>query len=655
MTINCASIKPFFRNLHKREIRFSDRMGIQVLPDIDDLVRASRHQYAAFIASKEILVVWDDHPQHFLDRANALMKDMVEYTWTSNTEGNFLEGKDARVTEYEIDEESTIGSNNKRRIAYYHSFLMACTLCLIAVLLGQGYQNIYLDIKALDKWISLAFLVMTPIDAFLSLVSFHPTCSRTINLRIETDTEQFFAWVIISIIAQIIGPISYLHMNSKFYSAKPPPRLFNCNLPHVTVQCPVYKEGLSAVLAPTIRSVKQAISTYELQGGTANILINDDGIQYMSEEDQQARINFYEGHGIGWTARPRDGDNSFVRKGRFKKASNMNYGLRISNKVEERLQRIDRPKDWTQEDEVVAYDRCLHEVLEEDGMAWADGNIRIGDYILLIDSDTRVPADCLLDAVSEMEQSPNVAILQFSSGVMQVSNSYFESGIAFFTNLVYTAIRFGVSSGDVAPFVGHNAILRWSAIQEVAFKDEEGRDNFWSEAHVSEDFDLALRLQVWGHVIRLAAWAGDEFKEGVSLTVYDELTRWEKYAYGCDELVFNPIRTWLWRGPFTALFRCFVTSCIPLGSKISILAYIGTYYAIGAAWIFTTVNYVAVGLYNGYLDKFYIQSWKIWVGIVVVFSAAANLALAVQRYRLGQRPFLQARMFSAPHLKPCIY
>jgi hypothetical protein len=28
-----------------------------------------------------------------------------------------------------------------------------------------------------------------------------------------------------------------------------------------------------------------------------------------------------------------------------------------------------------------------------------------------------------------------------------------------------------------------------------------------------------------------------EFKEGVSLTAFDELLRWEKYAYGCSELV----------------------------------------------------------------------------------------------------------------------
>ena len=50
----------------------------------------------------------------------------------------------------------------------------------------------------------------------------------------------------------------------------------------------------------------------------------------------------------------------------------------------------------------------------------------------LVDSDTRVPSDCLIDAASEMEQSPEVGIMQFSSGVMQVVHTYFENGYALF-------------------------------------------------------------------------------------------------------------------------------------------------------------------------------------------------------------------------------
>jgi hypothetical protein len=61
----------------------------------------------------------------------------------------------------------------------------------------------------------------------------------------------------------------------------------------------------------------------------------------------------------------------------------MNYALNISCIVEDKLALIQRPSDWTQADEAQAYDRCLKETLEENGRAWADGNIRVGDYILL--------------------------------------------------------------------------------------------------------------------------------------------------------------------------------------------------------------------------------------------------------------------------------
>jgi hypothetical protein len=431
-----------------------------------------------------------------------------------------------------------------------------------------------------------------------------------------------------------------MQMNSKYYSAKLPPRLRRKELPHITIQCPVYKEGLTSVIAPTVRSIKQAISTYELQGGSANMFINDDGLQIISEEERQARKDFYADHNIGWTARPKHNSDGFIRRGKFKKASNMNFGLMLSCAVEEKLARYSRPAGiWTRADEDAAYAVALNAVLTENPRAWAEGNIRIGDYIVLIDSDTRVPSDCLLDAASEMEQSPNVGIMQFSSGVMQVVHTYFENGITFFTNLIYTAIKYTVANGDVAPFVGHNAILRWSAIQQVSYTDEDGYDKFWSESHVSEDFDMSLRLQCQGYIIRLAAWAGEGFKEGVSLTVYDELARWEKYAYGCNELLFHPMRKWIYKGPFTELFRRFLFSNIRFTSKITIISYIGTYYAIGAAWIMTLANYFAIGWFNGYLDKYYIDSWKVWFSIVIVFNGLGNIALAIMRYRIGEKGF----------------
>jgi hypothetical protein len=60
--------------------------------------------------------------------------------------------------------------------------------------------------------------------------------------------------------------------------------------------------------------------------------------------------------------------------------------------------------------------------------------------------------------------SPEVAIVQHSTGVMQVTWDYFENGITYFTNLIYTSIRFATGSGETAPFVGHNAFLRWKGM-----------------------------------------------------------------------------------------------------------------------------------------------------------------------------------------------
>jgi hypothetical protein len=204
-------------------------------------------------------------------------------------------------------------------------------------------------------------------------------------------------------------------------------------------------------------------------------------------------------------------------------------------------------------------------------------------------------------------------------------------------------IRFTVSSGDVCPFVGHNAILRWSALQQVSYEDEDGYEKFWSESHVSEDFDMALRLQCFGYSIRLGAYHGDGFKEGVSLTVYDELARWEKYAYGCNELLFHPLRFWILRGPFTPLFRKFIGSNMAIGAKLTIIAYIGTYYAIGAAWVLTLANYFISGWFVGYVDKFYIGSFQVYVAIVAVFIVLGNVALAVLRYRTSERALLPSR------------
>jgi Glycosyl transferase family group 2 len=135
----------------------------------------------------------------------------------------------------------------------------------------------------------------------------------------------------------------------------------------------------------------------------------------------------------------------------------MNFALNLSYNVEEKLSKIERTEGWTDSDEERVYEEVLDQVVKEDGRAWAAGDIRLGDIILIVDSDTRVPEDCLLDAATEFHDCPDIAILQHKSGVMQVVHNYWENGITYFTRLIYVAITYAVAAGDAGPFVGYMA------------------------------------------------------------------------------------------------------------------------------------------------------------------------------------------------------
>lgn len=76
-----------------------------------------------------------------------------------------------------------------------------------------------------------------------------------------------------------------------------------------------------------------------------------------------------------------------------------------------------------------------------------------------------------------------------------------------------------------------------------------------------------MRVQAAGYIGRYATYSND-FLEGVSLTVHDEIIRLKKYAFGAAEILFNPIKTWPRKGVFSSVFlRYMMTSSIPLAAK----------------------------------------------------------------------------------------
>jgi hypothetical protein len=78
----------------------------------------------------------------------------------------------------------------------------------------------------------------------------------------------------------------------------------------------------------------------------------------------------------------------------------MNYCLDFSIRVEDEMLRLIEATcnergctsaDLTIEEENELYDQARNTIVEKDGgKTWAEGNVRLGEIILIVDSDTRV-------------------------------------------------------------------------------------------------------------------------------------------------------------------------------------------------------------------------------------------------------------------------
>ena len=157
--------------------------------------------------------------------------------------------------------------------------------------------------------------------------------------------------------------------------------------------------------------IKKAMQTYARQGGSSSIFVHDDGLQLLDEAERQERIRFYADQGIGWVARPKHDSSpgGFKRAGRFKKASNMNYGLALSLKMEEHIRKLELERgeknsvtdstvsdDASDDLEEQALRMAIEDTFEESGRQhrpWANNAraLRVGEIILIVDADTVVP------------------------------------------------------------------------------------------------------------------------------------------------------------------------------------------------------------------------------------------------------------------------
>lgn len=144
----------------------------------------------------------------------------------------------------------------------------------------------------------------------------------------------------------------WCRQNSKYYWIIPEPDLEQ--YPDITIQIPIYKEDFYQVILPTLSSA--ILTRYEYKG-KCNIVVLDDGYAFQSAELQDLKMTYYHNLKIAMIARPQS-----PRLGKFKKASNLNNHFRL----------------------------VCETPVQRDSNQIILGDYSIGEYIVLIDSDSRI-------------------------------------------------------------------------------------------------------------------------------------------------------------------------------------------------------------------------------------------------------------------------
>jgi len=359
-----------------------------------------------------------------------------------------------------------------------------------------------------------------------------------------------------------------------------------------TVSIAVYTEE-NAVIFETIRQSIQAAERYRLASGKeANIVMSDDGLAPMlggrcskaqleelmsryaasdfslsnAERSAAERIGFYREKGIGFVVRPAKN-----RAGKFKKASNLNYTLRLED-------RVFRGESF----------ESLFAEGADFEFGYAEGDIKTHEIILLLDKDSGVNSRIIEAVVPEFAADEELAYAQCATNAANPSDNYFTKAVARYTNNLFHNIwPCKALQGFFVPLVGHNVFLRKSHLAE---------SGWWSENRVSEDYDKAIGFYNIGYHGKYMQLAGLEFSEYVSRTFAEETGKQFRYSFGLLEMLLQGTiqtgKTRICDAIYMILYFCSLVNSVMLFPASLLECYFGNVHLLWAGFMICNACFI---------------------------------------------------------------
>lgn len=517
------------------------------------------------------------------------------------------------------------------------TFTVLCIDVFIFVIISQYWINFHDVFSTIQSVFFILFLLFTVI---------------WLHYKIQHIVFGFY---------EIFMDLETLKTNRTYYSgveiSDRDPVFYNQSFPAITIQLPVYKENLDTVIRPTVLSALREAERYLIETGSpCNFILCDDGYYLISEEERARRLNFYREKNLGVTIRPHPAH--YPRKGRFKKAGNLNFSMNYGP-IYMNFYYMNFSSSTT--DYTVVYPHLLQapskklyesycKVLEKGAIL--DGNLFYAPYIFLIDSDTRFmhfPKEengCFKRMIKDLmyDGKDNVLYSQCYTAPFLNCKSLAEKCVFHTTCHIYNEMMIGTSMGGIAPLVGHNVLLNKPLLQKIAEVEEETDFiYYWGENRISEDFDCMLRGCSQGYHGRYVSSAGIYY-EGISLNYMTEYFKVCKFACGSAEILFRPVASWFSRPCYYFCFsqdiiRFLQCSNIEWYNKLGMVVYLLNYLAVAQAHIAMFYNLLFFRRIMNVLPFILIPVNLMWEGIIV-WGGVITLLNLIFSLRMGF-PFLK--------------
>jgi len=166
MTVKTHIIDMVLKSTETDYVQVTQGRRIQIIPDFEALPFSQRYQSAAFVRSRQILIVWDDDESNLIARAEHIQKSIVDLIWLTTKPSE----KDLSVRSELLSGSGNDDMDSSRRVTLWQTCYTTVAIMLLMTCIALGYRKVSIEQVHDYNWRRWLFVLVFPPAAWLGLV-----------------------------------------------------------------------------------------------------------------------------------------------------------------------------------------------------------------------------------------------------------------------------------------------------------------------------------------------------------------------------------------------------------------------------------------------------------------------------------------------------